>query len=121
MEWANISEEKKDDVSEEVEAVSMLIFVKTPNGKTIPFNVNKRDTIKDVKTKVEAKEGIPLREQRMAFAGEQLENYRTLADNNIQTNQTLAVSLRISGGGRKVAQGKEKKVETYRSRFSTSS
>ena len=91
--------------------------MKTPNGKTIALNFNKRDSIMDVKTKLEAKEGIPRRELRLTFAGEQLENCRTLADYNIQKNMTLTASLRISGGGRKVAKGKEKKVEAYRTRF----
>ena len=91
--------------------------MKTPNGKTIALNFNKRDSIMDVKTKLEAKEGTPRRELRLTFAGEQLENCRTLVDYNIQKNMTLTASLRISGGGRKVAKGKEKKVEVYRSRF----
>ena len=81
--------------------------MKTPNGKTIALNFNKRDSIMDVKTKLEAKEGTPRRELRLTFAGEQLENCRTLVDYNIQKNMTLTASLRISGGGRKVAKGKE--------------
>jgi hypothetical protein len=77
-------------------AISIQVMIIT--GKNIPLYVLPYFTIKELKLVIEEEGGFPADQQRLIYAGRQLEDERTLSDYKIKHDSTLHLVPRLRGG-----------------------
>jgi ubiquitin len=78
--------------------MSMQIFVKTLNGKTITIEVDPQDSVISLKKKIQDREIIPPDRQRLIYGGRQLADNKNLSDYDIREESTLHLLYRAGGG-----------------------
>jgi hypothetical protein len=74
------------------------IYIKTMTGRTIEFNINSLSTVDSLYRFIAEKEGVPVDQQRLIFAGKQLESGHFLSDYNIKKGSSISLVLRLRGG-----------------------
>ncbi|KAF0391646.1 Beta-galactosidase [Gigaspora margarita] len=74
------------------------IFVKTLSGKTSTYQTSPFNTVEYVKHLIKNSENIAVDQQRLIFAGKQLEDHRKLSEINVQHESILHLVLKLRGG-----------------------
>jgi ubiquitin len=90
------------------------VFVKTLTGKTVTLELSATDDIAVVKRKIQQKEGIPPDQQRLIYAGMQLEDGRTVGDYGLTIEVTVHLVLRLRGGMHHASSMREREEEAER-------
>lgn len=77
----------------------MRIFIKTITGFTITLDVEPYDSVQNLKIKIQDKQNVPLANQRLIFAGQLLEDARTLSECNIENYATMHLVIMSTDDG----------------------
>lgn len=91
------------------------IFIKTLNGKTLPFSISINEKIINLKCMILDKEGIVIDHQRLVFCGSQLEDNKRLDDYDVKNNSNIHLILRLRGGMFNEVSGRNGQYEVIKS------
>jgi len=96
----NITEKStiRYSLGRDIPARTCEIYFRKLTGKTFSLSVHLTDSIESIKAMIQYQEGTPADQQRLLFAGVQLEDGRSLSDYDIQKNCLLHIVLRLRGG-----------------------
>ena len=76
----------------------MQLLIQTPGGRTVTVHADADEDVYSVKAKLWVKVGVPTPQQRLIFAGQQLQDGCTLRGCGIHENSSLRLLLRLRGG-----------------------
>lgn len=76
----------------------IVVFVKTGDAN-FPIEVERTASVETVKARIKEQEQIPLEQQRLFYAGMELEPRRTLAEYSIHQGSELQLVLTLGGPG----------------------
>mgnify|MGYP003933293945 FL=1 len=76
----------------------MQLYIKCLTGRGFTIDIESLATITALKSKIHAKEGFPVEDQRLIFAGKELEDGKVISDYNIQKSAMLHIVIRQRGG-----------------------
>jgi hypothetical protein len=96
----------------------MQIFLRAVSGNTLTLEVEPSTLVEQLKRQIQDKEGIPLQQQRVVYAGKQLENNRAVSDYNIEKESTLYLLLRLRAAGNRNRE-EDTVMETNKDRFTS--
>jgi hypothetical protein len=96
--YRNIPKQNSVNLPATDQTKKMQIFIKTLTGKTLTVETAPWNTVEDVKYHILDKEGTPIDQQRLIFAGSSIEDEWTLRECKIQKESTLHLVLRLRGG-----------------------
>ena len=74
------------------------IYVVTPQGEQLAIEFDAADTIENLKAKIEAAQGTPAVDQRLAYGGKLLEDGHALADYDIAKDSMIGLAVGLEGG-----------------------
>ena len=77
----------------------MKLFVKTLAGLTLTLEAADTDSIEKLKTYIQAKQGIAIKEQRLSFQKKSLEDCKTIAECGLNNESTIYLVSGYQGGG----------------------
>lgn len=76
----------------------MLIFVRGLEEESLLFDIEPSETLKELKSKIKQRNGIPTEFQRLIYSGKELQHENKLQDYGVYKGTTIHLVIRVLGG-----------------------